>query len=449
MADVGNLTAKLTLDTEGFTQGVKDAQNDTNIFADLLSANLATKAIGMAVEALERLGEAAANTFKDAIAGYAEYEQLIGGVETLFKDSAGTVEQYANEAFQTAGLSANQYMDTVTSFSASLIQSLGGDTAQAAEMANTAIIDMSDNANKMGTDMSSIQNAYQGFAKQNYTMLDNLKLGYGGTQQEMYRLMEDAAKLDDKFAETAKFSIDSTGHLEAGFADIVEAIHIVQTEMDITGTTAKEANGTIEGSINQVKATWQNLINNLGNNRADIKQLTNDFVNAVEQAWENIKPVAEQILDSMLTVVMEAFPKLFDLGIDIGKKIAKGILEGLMAILLLPIAGIYKILDAISGGGLSDLFGAEKKDESYYYRASGGTVQAGVPYMTGELGRELFIPATDGYVLNHEDTEDYLSNSRGGVTININGDVYDNARSMKQKMRTAVLGIMQEQVAYG
>ena len=447
MADVGNLTAKLTLDTTDFSQGVRDAQNDTNIFSDLLSANLATKAIGMAVDALKMLGEAAANTFKDAVSGFAEYEQLIGGVETLFKSSAGVVQEYANQAFQTAGLSANQYMSTVTSFSASLIQSLGGDTAAAAEMANQAIIDMADNANKMGTDMTSIQNAYQGFAKQNFTMLDNLKLGYGGTQQEMYRLMQDAAALDAQFAETAKFSIDSTGHLEAGFADIVEAIHIVQKEMDITGTTAKEANGTIEGSINQVKSAWQNLINNLGNNRADIKQLTNDFVKAVEQAWENIKPVAKQIIESMLAAAREALPKLLDIGIDIGKEIAKGILQGLATILMLPAMGILKLLDMITGGGVSDVIGRQK-NESYYYRASGGTVQAGVPYMTGELGRELFIPATDGYIMNHEDTQDFLEGSNG-ITININGDVYDDARSMKQKVRTAVLGVLQEQVAYG
>ena len=184
MAEVGNLTATLSLDTSDFqkgineaNQGIDSATKETSLFADMLGANLATKAIGLAIEGLERLGNAAANTFKDAISGFAEYEQLIGGVETLFKDSAGTVEEYANQAFETAGLSANRYMKTVTSFSASLIQSLGGDTAQAAEMANMAIIDMSDNANKMGTSMEMIQNAYNGFAKQNYTMLDNLKLG--------------------------------------------------------------------------------------------------------------------------------------------------------------------------------------------------------------------------------------------------------------------------------
>lgn len=162
-------------------------------------------------------------------------------METLFKNSAGIVQQYAADAFQTAGLSANDYMNTVTSFSASLLQSLDGDTAAAAEKANLAITDMSDNANKMGTDMASIQNAYQGFAKQNYTMLDNLKLGYGGTKQEMERLLEDAQKLSG-----VKYDISS-------YSDIVDAIHVVQTEMGITGTTALEASTTIEGSVNSAK----------------------------------------------------------------------------------------------------------------------------------------------------------------------------------------------------
>ena len=177
---------------------------------------------------------------KSAISSYADYEQLVGGVDTLFGESSKTVQQYAKNAYQTAGLSANEYMDTVTSFSASLLQSLDGDTARAAQVADRAITDMSDNANKMGTDISMIQNAYQGFAKQNFTMLDNLKLGYGGTKEEMERLISDANKLKEANGETADLTIES-------YADIVEAIGLVQDEMGITGTTAKEASTTIQG----------------------------------------------------------------------------------------------------------------------------------------------------------------------------------------------------------
>ena len=167
---------------------------------------------------------------KSSLEQYAEYEQLVGGVETLFKQSADIVQQYADNAYKTAGMSSNEYMDTVTSFSASLLQGLGGDTAKAAEVANQAITDMSDNANKMGTSMQMIQNAYQGFAKQNYTMLDNLKLGYGGTQEEMARLINDSGVLGDAFVATAN-NIN-----EVSFDKIIEAIHVVQTNMGVTGT---------------------------------------------------------------------------------------------------------------------------------------------------------------------------------------------------------------------
>ena len=443
MAEVGNLTATLSLDASGFQKGIEGANQSldsatqqTNMFADVLGANLATKAIGLAVDGLKMLADAAADTFKQAVTGFADYEQLVGGVETLFKDSANVVQEYASQAFETAGLSANQYMETVTSFSASLIQSLGGDTAEAAQMADMAIRDMADNANKMGTDMESIQTAYQGFAKQNFTMLDNLKLGYGGTQQEMYRLMQDAAALDDKFAETAQFSIDSTGHLTAGFADIVEAIHIVQNEMGITGTTAKEASDTVSGSISSMKAAWQNLINGLGNDKADLDKLLDDFFEKANNAWEKLEPVAMRVLDGMIDMFIKGLPKF----IEIGLKIGEAILEGILSIIMKPIAGL------LNATGITDLVtigtGATR------YRAGGGPVSAGVPYVTGELGPELFIPSTNGYILNHEETEDVLS-SRGGITIQINGDVYDNERSMRQKMKSAVLGVLQEQVAYG
>lgn len=265
---------------------------------------------------------------KQAVSAYADHEQLVGGVETLFKDSADTVKGYADEAYKTAGLSANAYMETVTSFSASLLQSLEWDTAAAADLANQAVIDMSDNANKMGTDMSMIQNAYQGFAKQNYTLLDNLKLGYGGTQQEMYRLLSDAQKLDETF--NADFSIDASGHLEAGFADIIEAIHIIQSEMDITGTTALEAKKTISGSWSSLKGSFQNLLVEFAKDDGDIGRVmgelatstatffSDNLIPRIGEALGGIKDAVPEIAAKLVPAISEIISSTLDLvGVEI------------------------------------------------------------------------------------------------------------------------------------
>lgn len=265
---------------------------------------------------------------KSSIEGYSECEQLIGGVETLFQSSSDKVVQYANNAYKTAGLSANEYMETVTGFSASLLQSLGGDTAKAAEVADQAITDMSDNANKMGSDMESIQNAYQGFAKQNYTMLDNLKLGYGGTKEEMQRLLSDAEKLSGQ-----KFDLSS-------YSDIIEAIHVVQTEMGITGTTAKEASTTIQGSVGAMKSAWENLVTGLAGDSQNLDQLIGNFVDSVATAGENVIPRIETILSGigemiskLAPVVAEEAPKLITevlpSMLDAGAQLLGGVMEGL------------------------------------------------------------------------------------------------------------------------
>ena len=242
-----------------------------------------------------------------SVKSYAEYEQLVGGVETLFKESADDIKKYAQNAFKTAGLSANEYMETVTSFSASLIQSLEGDTKKATKYADMAITDMSDNANKMGTSMESIQNAYQGFAKQNYTMLDNLKLGYGGTKTEMERLIADANKVKKANGEMANLSISR-------FSDMVEAIHIIQNEMGITGTTAKEADSTILGSVNSMKASWKNLLTAVSDDNADMSKAVNDFVDSTITAGKNIVPRIRVAIDGIKklfnSLVREVFPKI-------------------------------------------------------------------------------------------------------------------------------------------
>lgn len=257
-------------------------------FGDVLKANVASDFIVSGIKAMaSAIKEATAalvDLGKQSIMGFAEQEQLIGGVDTLFKESSAQVQQYANDAYKTAGLSANDYMETVTSFSASLLQSLGGDTAAAAKKADQAITDMSDNANKLGTDMTSIQNAYQGFAKQNYTMLDNLKLGYGGTKQEMERLLADAEKISG-----VKYDLSS-------YADIVDAIHVVQTEMGITGTTAKEAATTIEGSANAMKSAWSNLLTGMSNDNLDLDKLVQNVVDSVGTYVDNLLPRLQVML---------------------------------------------------------------------------------------------------------------------------------------------------------
>lgn len=261
---------------------------------------------------------------KQAFSLYASYEQAVGGIDTLFKGSSATVQKYAAQAYKTAGVDANTYMEQITSFSASLISSLGGDTAKAAELGNTAMIDMSDNANKMGTSIESIQQTYQSLARGNYAMLDNLKLGYGGTKTEMQRLIADANKVRAANGEMADLSIDK-------FSDVVTAIHTMQTQLGITGTTAKEASTTIEGSINSMKAAWTNWLTGLGRSDVDMGQMTDQLVAAISDVIKNAAPRIKQIASSLVkslpkmfssltTLLPEPFQKAFDgIGQTIGK----------------------------------------------------------------------------------------------------------------------------------
>lgn len=293
---------------------------------------------------------------KSSASAYADYEQNIGGVETLFKDNADTIIKYASEAYKTAGISANDYMQNVTSFSASLLQGLGGDTAQAAEIANEAMVDMSDNANKMGTDISSIQNAYQGFAKQNYTMLDNLKLGYGGTQAEMARLINDSGVLGDSI------KVDEKTVNSVSFDKMIEAIHKVQTDLDITGTTSKEAATTVSGSLGSVKAAWANLMAGMGDKNADLKNLIKEMVSTVKTFAKNILPVIKQALSGVTTLISELapdiaaelpqlvsdlLPQLIEAGTQIFQALVKGISDNIGTITQAAISAITTIATAL------------------------------------------------------------------------------------------------------
>lgn len=273
-------------------QAAKNADSGFTTWKATL-ANLASTAITKVVSGCTQLAEKMADVTKSAVGHYAEYEQLVGGVETLFKDSSGKLIDYAEKAYKTAGMSSNQYMDTATSFAASLIQGLGGDTAKAVELTNLAITDMSDNANKMGTDIGSIQDAYQGFAKQNYTMLDNLKLGYGGTQSEMIRLINDSGVLGEKIE-----SLDNVT-----FDQMIEAIHKIQDNLGITGTTALEAGTTISGSWSSVQALFENILTKVGSKLAPtvmgfLQQLS-DWMETID--W-----------DAFATSVGDALQRVFD-----------------------------------------------------------------------------------------------------------------------------------------
>lgn len=322
-------------------------------------ASTALKGIGVAAAAAATAVVAIGTA---AVKSYAEYEQLVGGVETLFKDSADVVKQYADNAFQTAGLSANQYMETVTSFSASLLQSLNGDTAAAAKVADMAITDMADNANKMGTSMESIQNAYQGFAKQNYTMLDNLKLGYGGTKEEMRRLLKDAKALSG-----VEYDISNLN-------DVYEAIHVIQTELGITGTTALEASETIQGSAAAMKASWSNLLVGLADDTQDFDKLLQNFISSVGTFAKNLVPrigvalggiaaliaaLGPQIAAALPELVTGLLPQLAESAVAIVKALVQGIAdngatiaESAAQILTTLITGIIEMAPTLLKGAI-------------------------------------------------------------------------------------------------
>lgn len=350
MAFDGTLKFDTSIDKSGFESGLSNL------------GGIAKKGMAAVAGAITAATGAMAALGTKALEAYADYEQLTGGVATLFGAQDMSIEEYAQsvgktvdavkgdydklisaqdavmsnaaEAFRTAGMSQNKYMDTVTSFSAALIASLGGDTAKAAEVADRAITDMADNANKMGSSMESIQNAYQGFAKQNYTMLDNLKLGYGGTKSEMERLLADAQKISG-----IEYNIDS-------YADVVEAIHVIQDQMGITGTTAREAAETISGSVAMTKAAFSNLLVGIADDEQDFEKLVNDLVESAAAAAGNILPRVETIIGGigklissmsgvaadMIVGLTGYIPELISAGISLIGAVVNGISKNASAI---------------------------------------------------------------------------------------------------------------------
>ena len=381
---------------DDFKQSEKDAGRETITLGDLIKGNLISEEIIAGIKglanAMKSVASGLVNLGKEAIKNYADYEQLVGGVETLFKDSANVVEEYANNAYKTAGLSANEYMETVTSFSASLLQSLDGDTAKVAEVSNMAVTDMADNANKMGTNISMIQSAYQGFAKQNYTMLDNLKLGYGGTKTEMERLLADAEKISG-----VKYDIKNLN-------DVYQAIHVIQKEMDISGysteqlqeklknmslteaeltkvakdmgisyedamkkmkdgtlttkdaqallgTTAREASVTISGSANAMKSAWQNLLTGIADDNANFESLIGNFVDSILTFADNIVPRIEATMDGLVNLILGVadtlLPKVLDIAVNLVQNLVAGISNNIGSLMSAINQVITTVLNAL------------------------------------------------------------------------------------------------------
>lgn len=347
--DLMTLAAKIVLDDSQFNKGVQSAEKAGTALAQKMSA--ATVAVGNIAADMVKKGFGAIKGVVDgALDGYADYQQLIGGVETLFKQSTSKVAKYAKDSYRTTGLSANQYMETVTGFSASLLQGLDGDTEAAADLANTAITDMADNANKMGTDIGSIQTAYQGFAKKNYTMLDNLKLGYGGTQDEMVRLINDSGILDKKIKNLDGITFDQ----------IIAAIHEVQTEMGITGTTAAEAAETISGSKASLAAAWSDLLSAIGGEGGEdrMQETLENFKTAFSTYMDNFIPTLSEtivnsgslvgaIADAIASLPTSLLTELTEGGLDAG-------IEMIGAVGKITDWVIDSITEAFSGTGVSE-----------------------------------------------------------------------------------------------
>lgn len=331
------------------------------------------------VAAVAAVGTATVAIGKTALDAYSNYEQLVGGIDTLFKASSGKMQQYAANAYQTAGVSANRYMEISTSFAAALISSLGGNTEAAADMANTAITDMSDNANKMGTSLETVQEAYMSLSRGNYEMLDSLKLGYGGTKSELERLLSDAEKFSAAQGKVRDFSVDS-------YSDIVEAIHIVQDEMGITGTTAEEAATTIEGSVNMAKAAWDNWLAGLGNEDADMEGLTDQLVQSVVTAGENIVPRVGQIMTTLGQTVADYAPGV---GLYLRNALISVLPEAVQGPMRDAFAGVDKVV-----GKLESVFNDNLKPAADAADSVFSAISSGVKTF-GDAVNDLVLPAID------------------------------------------------------
>lgn len=365
-----DLAVKITCDDQ--------ASGEVDKIGDGIKNTLSTAAkVGGA--AVAALGTATVAIGKTALDAYSNYEQLVGGIDTLFKASSGKMQQYAANAYQTAGVSANRYMEISTSFAAALISSLGGNTEAAADMANTAITDMSDNANKMGTSLETVQEAYMSLSRGNYEMLDSLKLGYGGTKSELERLLSDAEKFSAAQGKVRDFSVDS-------YSDIVEAIHIVQDEMGITGTTAEEAATTIEGSVNMAKAAWENWLAGLGNEDADMEGLTDQLVGSVATAGKNIIPRVGQIMTTLGQTIADYAP-------NVGRYLRIALISVLPEAVQGPMRDAFAGVDKVVGE-LAGVFNDNLKPAADAAGSVFSAISSSVKTF-GDAANDLVLPAID------------------------------------------------------
>lgn len=426
-------TEEETSEIKKFSKELTSSSDKVSIFGDVLKANLASEAIkkgiSLTVDGIKKIGSAAFSAAKESIESYADYEQLVGGVDKLFKDSADKVKTNASKAYKAAGLNANEYMENVTSFSASLISSLDGNTKKAVDYADMAIVDMADNANVYGTEIKSIQNAYQGFAKQNYTMLDNLKLGYGGTKTEMERLIADANKLKKANGEAANLTIDS-------YADVVEAIHTVQTEMGITGTTSKEASITISGSVDSMKSAYHNLLTGLSDENADVDSLVDNFVESIVGDGSGNGGVINTVGPRIKTVIS-----------GIGKLASAAIKES-PQVINLGSEVIGEILDGISNSNINydvTLNEVTKSISSAITSNGPKLAEVGVNLFSSIVGDTLTLTATvvdalpeitDGFVEGLTDQDNIDKMVDGGIELA--GSVVENTPKIVSKL---ILGV--------
>ena len=330
MSDVGAVKYRVELDDSGLDNEVNKTESKLLSKFGGAAKNIAAGVGKAAIGAVAAGTAAVTGLVKTATDAYGDFEQLTGGIETLFGDAASTVMRNAEDAFKTAGMSMNDYMETSIQSAAALINSLGGDQAEAARLMDMSITDMSDNVNKMGTDMEAVQNAYRGFSRGNFTMLDNLALGFSGTKEGMQELLDKAKEISG-----VKYDISS-------YSDIVEAIHVVQTEMGITGTTAEEASTTLQGSLSSMQAAWENLATGLADPDADIGALIGNMIDSAETFLGNLLPIVEQALSSIITaigdfgpvlvetaipMILELLPQLIDAGIQLAGAVGQGLAE--------------------------------------------------------------------------------------------------------------------------
>lgn len=394
--DLFELEAILRLNTTDFDKGVEDAEKSGTGLVNRI-ANTWTRAKSK-FQTVSTILKPVTDLVEDVVDKYSNYQQLIGGVEKLFESSAKTVATNARNAFRTAGMSMNSYMDMAVSMSASLIQSLAGDTEAAADLVDVAIQDMSDNVNTFGRSMDDVQNAYRGLARGNYTMLDNLSLGYQGSAQEMLRLMQDAAALNEEFANSAVFGLDEKGHLNASYADMIRAIHIIQENMGVTGTTQREAAGTVTGSNASMKAALENLKTLMGDPKAtqeEIEQATKDFTVTLESWLKNITPIITTAVKALFNVIGSLLDNLFkELGVETDfKGFFKAIADAVMNLLPIIAEGV-KFLAEKAGHVFE--FGSKV---GQVFQAAFGIDPGGndTPYIDDVFGKNSPLPAPAGW----------------------------------------------------